>query len=91
MEEIFQKGIELKNKMLELFPDSCSTICINIWEDGDYLVQCRYGLENLIHVFRYTKFTDEIKYIKETFFFEDIYVMDELGEGHYFSPKQLNS
>ena len=85
--EIEEKSIELKNLMVQMFPDSCSSIFINVWEDGDYRVQCRYGtsLDN-IYSFTYHKFEDNIVFKEE----QKVYYSmsyDEFGNTFYIEDK----
>lgn len=88
MKEISDKIVILKNLMNEKFPGCFNTIMINIWDDGDYRVICRYGTnDELIHNFVYHKFTDTTEYIQDVFLANAI-KSDKLGNQFYI-PNEL--
>lgn len=87
-EEIFEKIDEAKKLMKEKFPNNHHTIKILMWDDGDYLVECRHATPDLIiHNFKYHKSKGAFEFSSNPCVSNAIKV-DEYGK-EYYVPNEL--
>ena len=87
MNEIIETANSLKKQMMEKFPGKPSTIVIKIWEDDDFMVDCKFGDGEKIYKLQYHKFRNTIEYmeeeiisnaVKEDAYGNTFYIPDEL-------------
>ncbi len=65
--EIDEKVKELRTLMLDKFPGAPTTTFINIWDDGDWCVEIRFGKDKefgkfTLYVYSYQKFENKNKF-----------------------------
>ena len=87
MNKIIEVANHLKKQMLEKFPGKPSTLIIKIWEDDDFMIDCKFGDGEKIHKLQYHKFRGTTEYmeeeclsnaIKEDAFGNTFYIPEEL-------------
>ncbi len=85
--EIQEKIVILKSFFEKTFKDKPYTVNILLWNDGDYRLELRHGVDDKVFVFRYDKSDDKISGLEEVMLSKAIKV-DALGN-HYYVPEEL--